>query len=267
MEEVWKDIPGYEGFYEVSNFGRVKSLHLKPKILNPKAPSHRYKRVSLSVGGVKKQHSVHRLVLLAFIGPSNLQVNHIDGDKNNNTLTNLEYCTPKENINHAWDTGVRKRSVDINGEKIIIDYNSGVTLTDLVKRYRVDIRDLKEFLRKNNVEIRPQRSYMTKVSDSKFINLFNESRTTSEIAEEVGVDIATVINRRKNLENRNLIKINPVYQRKPRIKKEVKSSILSYLKENPETKNIDLSKRFSISEQSVGRILKDARLNKKLQGR
>lgn len=267
MMELWKDIPGYEGFYEVSNFGRIKSLHLKPKILNPKAMSNRYKRVSLSVGGVKKQYSVHRLVMLAFVGDSDLQVNHIDGNKDNNELSNLEYCTSKENISHAWETGIRASSTQRYGKEIIEEYEKGTPLSEVSKKFKIDTRNLKSHLIKNGIEIRDQRVYMIKNPDSVYIKLFNEEKPVNEIAEELSVSISTVINRRKNLEKRNLINKSNVYKRSPRISVEIKKTLIDYANKNPKVKNVDLSKRFGISEQSVGRILKDERLNKMLKGR
>lgn len=114
--EVWKDIVGYEGIYEVSNYGRVKRLEtlvknkhgyrvVKEKILN--TPSYIYQTVFLSNGKVK-QHYVHRLVATAFIpNPLNKeQVNHKDGNKLNNNLSNLEWVTKSENQIHAIENGL-----------------------------------------------------------------------------------------------------------------------------------------------------------------
>lgn len=124
MEEIWKDIQGYEGLYQVSNLGRVKSLarldtrgqRVSEKIL--KLGKHRagYFRVNLYKNGKMKQYLVHRLVALAFIpNPENKeQVNHIDGNKQNNVIENLEWCTHSENIQHAYRTGLAKGLVGEN---------------------------------------------------------------------------------------------------------------------------------------------------------
>lgn len=116
--EVWKNIVGYEGVYEISNLGRIKSL---PKIkgrymqkhshlLSPKIHRDGYLCVTLQLDKIKKHIQLQRLVALNFISnQKNLpQVNHKDGNKHNNFVDNLEWCTCKENINHAWDTGLNK---------------------------------------------------------------------------------------------------------------------------------------------------------------
>jgi len=115
-KEIWKDIPEYEGLYQVSNFGRVKALNYhrtkEEKIIIP-SKSGRYLHVNLYKNGKSKTYSVHKLVLKAFIGDSILDCNHKDGIKSNNYLNNLEYCTHNENIKHAVETGLR----DGKGEK------------------------------------------------------------------------------------------------------------------------------------------------------
>lgn len=113
MKEIWKDIQGYEGKYQVSNYGRVKSLigtNQKPreKILTPGVNPQGYLHVSLCVNRRMKGYRVHRLVAEEFIpNPENKkEVNHIDGDKKNNTVDNLEWVTPKENMRHASINGL-----------------------------------------------------------------------------------------------------------------------------------------------------------------
>lgn len=102
MEETWKDIQWYDG-YQISNLGRVKSFkYNKEKILRPKNVKQ-YLIVSLCKQGKVKNYLVHRLVAEAFIpNPQNLpQVNHIDEDKTNNCMDNLEWCDAKYNSNYG----------------------------------------------------------------------------------------------------------------------------------------------------------------------
>lgn len=102
--EQFKTILGYEGLYEVSNFGNVKSLwYGKDKILKPQADGGGYLFVWLCKDGKQKIHKVHRLVASAFIpNPDNLsQVNHKDEDKTNNRVDNLEWCTQEYNLNYG----------------------------------------------------------------------------------------------------------------------------------------------------------------------
>lgn len=114
MQEIWKDIEGYEGLYQVSNLGNVKSLNYrnmkKPHLLKPKVTHDGYYRLNLCKDGILKSRTIHILVARAFIpNPDNKpQVNHIDGNKQNNCVSNLEWVTGKENIRHAIDTGLRK---------------------------------------------------------------------------------------------------------------------------------------------------------------
>ncbi|MDT0703930.1 NUMOD4 domain-containing protein [Mammaliicoccus sciuri] len=107
MEEIWKDIPGYENFYQVSTFGRVRSFkRKKPKILKPALNRCGYLYVALSDSISRKKITIHRLVALTFIdNPLNKQqVNHIDEIKTNNNISNLEWVTPKENMNYGTRT-------------------------------------------------------------------------------------------------------------------------------------------------------------------
>lgn len=102
MKEIWKNIKGYEGLYEVSNLGRVKSLNYnhtrKEGFLKP-ADKRGYLSVQLFKNGILKWHLVHRLVASAFIeNPDNLpQVNHIDQNKKNNKVSNIEWCDSQYN--------------------------------------------------------------------------------------------------------------------------------------------------------------------------
>lgn len=115
MEEVWKDIEGWEGQYQISNLGRVKSLPkklyrgmTKERIMKPNNNGGDYLIVGFRNGNSRKSYLVHRLVAKAFITnhENKEEVNHIDGNKQNNTYTNLEWVTRQENIDHSWETGL-----------------------------------------------------------------------------------------------------------------------------------------------------------------
>lgn len=99
VKEEWKNVIGYEDFYQISNFGNIKSLRSN-KILKP-ALSSGYKCVSLC-GQFQSTKRIHRLVAKHFLEKTNLNyVNHIDGNKLNNHYLNLEWCTPKQNYDHS----------------------------------------------------------------------------------------------------------------------------------------------------------------------
>lgn len=111
MKEIWKDIKGYEGLYQVSNMGNVKSLNYrhtgKERILRPMVIRNGYLIVTLYKNGKCKRLLVHRLVLMTFAPINNmdkLDVNHRDENKKNNNLDNLEWCDRKYNNNYGTRT-------------------------------------------------------------------------------------------------------------------------------------------------------------------
>lgn len=108
---IWRDIAGYDGDYKVSNQGNVKSLKGGKEMIMRQYLSHNgYYQIRLSKNSIPKGHRMHRLIASAFI-PNPLgkaEVNHIDGDKGNNSLGNLEWATRSENIVHAVKIGLRK---------------------------------------------------------------------------------------------------------------------------------------------------------------
>ena len=166
-EEVWREIPGYEGYYSVSSLGRVRrdkaaSGTRVGSILKSTPDKYGYLKLGLSKDGVPKNYTVHVLVALAFIGtrpPGLHEVNHIDTVKFNNTPSNLEYCTHQGNIDHAIEhrRHISTRTEDANytngpkGEThgnakltslMVIEarrlYNQeGVTYAELARRYGV----------------------------------------------------------------------------------------------------------------------------------
>lgn len=111
MKEVWKDITGYEGLYQISNLGRVKSFwNTKEKILMNLKDNFGYLKVCLCKDGKKKQFKVHKLVAEAYIPniENKKEVNHINGNKADNRAENLEWCTRSENMKHAYKNGLQK---------------------------------------------------------------------------------------------------------------------------------------------------------------
>ena len=115
MQEIWKPIVGYEGYYEVSSFGRVRRIKggcgtQVGKILEPCPLPNGYLYLCLSVNNKTERLSIHRLVCSAFHeNPENKPcVNHIDGNKTNNYAENLEWVTASENMQHAYRTGLTK---------------------------------------------------------------------------------------------------------------------------------------------------------------
>ena len=112
MKEIWKDIKGYEGKYQISNKGNIRSLNYrrtgKTKILQPGKDKDGYLLIGLRKDGKKKTYKIHRLVAEAFLENPNKkpQINHIDGNKQNNHISNHEWTTNKENMAHSYTNGL-----------------------------------------------------------------------------------------------------------------------------------------------------------------
>jgi hypothetical protein len=170
----WKDIRGYEGLYQISNTGLIKSLpkswisgknkvtRVKPEtILKTCLVGNGYQSVTLSNNRISKFY-VHKLVISHFKdNPLNLkEINHIDGNKLNNQIDNLEYCTSSYNKQHAWDNNLRtfsfknhakaKLSNEI-AEKIRKEYQTGkFTQRDLAKKYDIVVSGINQIIKNKN---------------------------------------------------------------------------------------------------------------------
>lgn len=142
MEEIWKDIKGYEGYYKISNFGRVKRMKRITKFNDGRLYKYNEKIVNINKGKIgyfvvdlykntkRMTFYIHRLVAEAFIpNPDNLpQVNHRDGNKLNNDIDNLEWVSAKQNCQHAYDNNLHTNNkkvlqYDLNGN-LIKEWNS-----------------------------------------------------------------------------------------------------------------------------------------------
>lgn len=110
--EIWKPVSNYQGIYEVSNFGRVKSLS-REIIFKPALDRYGYYKIVLRHKGIKKNTKIHRLVAETFLPKQHDRnyVNHKNGIKTDNSLSNLEWVSPKENTKHSYLTGLRKGSL------------------------------------------------------------------------------------------------------------------------------------------------------------
>ena len=143
--EVWKDIPGFKDSYQVSNMGRVRSVDRvvtykngrvgkhRGRVLKPGVNTRGYEYLALYNDTGRNNKTIHRLVLETFkphVNMIDLQVNHIDGDKLNNHLTNLEWVTARDNMLHAYDMGlIKKRSEDSHYAKL-----SNVDVLEILQR-------------------------------------------------------------------------------------------------------------------------------------
>lgn len=167
-QEVWKDIRGYEGKYQISSLGRVRSLFYhnakgvkRTGFLKYATDGKGYLRCALSRDNILTTFKVHRLVAMAFIpNPNNYpQVNHINGDKQDNRMENLEWCNNSMNQKHAYDCGLNPKHRG-HCRKVRVKTYDGTT------RDFDTVRDAALFLRVNEETIRRR---IRKAKQLKFI--------------------------------------------------------------------------------------------------
>lgn len=163
----WRPVVGYEGHYEVSKCGRVRSVdrrgvdgrRLRGRPLIGSISNYGYRRVHLSAEGSTTKHGVHQLVARAFLGPvpEGKQVNHIDGDKLNNRTSNLQYVTSGQNTAHAVANGLRDNSGENNHctqltESQVLDIrrrcSEGDTQTALAREFGVTQANISRIVRR-----------------------------------------------------------------------------------------------------------------------
>jgi hypothetical protein len=175
--ENWKDVSGYEGAYQVSDFGRVRScdrvvLHnfggeakRKGQILKGVPDKDGYLKVNLKCKQIGKSSIVHRLVAIAFIpNPENKpHVNHKDGIKNNNVLSNLEWNTLCENRQHAYDTGLQ-HSYTRQGEKSNFNKLKESEVLEIRSIYKKGVITHKQIAEKYNVSVGAVQAIINRVN-------------------------------------------------------------------------------------------------------
>lgn len=169
--EKWKPVQGYEGFYEVSNEGRVRSVDRyvkqrdkfmqlkKGKVLSPAKNRLGYMCVALSRENKLSARTIHRLVAIAFIKNPNgyKEINHIDGNKQNNNVENIEWSTRSKNINHAIKMGLlvhatgekhhQSKFTDQQIKELREKYDPQVPLREYAKEYNASISCISRIIR------------------------------------------------------------------------------------------------------------------------
>lgn len=198
----WKPVKGYEGLYEVSSKGEIKSLEKtrknskgqyiqKEKMLAQSLTTTGYKKVELVRNGKKKSLKVHRLVAEAFIPKveDKPYVNHKDGNPLNNSVDNLEWCTQAENVQHAYDMGLNSHKLNIDWNEVARQYELGVPSSELAKKYNCAKKTILTNIKKQGIEVRT-----TGKSQNKYhleeIDILKELeiKTQKELAKELGCD-------------------------------------------------------------------------------
>lgn len=239
-EEIWRDIEGWEGRYQVSNLTRVRSLlnsNLQPReeplIKAQVNDSSGYKMCAFYYDGRMKMVKVHRLVAQAFIpNPENKpQVNHIDGDKHNNLPSNLEWCTGQENMDHAHETGLmhppkgEDSGMAIWTEQEVIDIktdiNNGLSCVELFEKY-------------------PK-------LDSKHLYLFRKNKTWTHL----------------DIRVREGIKIERKTRKSGKYTEEQINAMAEYARNNPEQSQQKIANHFGVYQTLISKILRGVCVPKK----
>lgn len=163
-KEIWKDVVGYEGYYKVNNIGNIKSL--ERTIIRRDGVCRLYKEskkrsyigykgyviCGFNKGGQKVNKKIHRVVAKAFIPnpEKKLQVNHIDGNKSNNCVSNLEWCTNAENMAHAVEIGLTK-GCTLSGEDCNLTTTKKTDVLAMRKEYKKGCYTYQDIAKKFNV--------------------------------------------------------------------------------------------------------------------
>lgn len=177
--EVWKDIPNYEGLYQISNLGNVKSLKYgKERLLKPVKDGSRYLQVKFYKNGNKKIYLVHRLVALAFLpNPDNLPcINHKDENSLNNMVENLEWCDAKYNCNYGTRNNRINKTKEINNS-----YYVGVQNRKKNNSYNIKpvIQYTKDGVEINRFKSLSEASRQTNISDGSISYCCNDKLKTA----------------------------------------------------------------------------------------
>lgn len=159
VPEAWKDVADFENCYQISTHGNIKSLDRYRKcsqLLKQKTDKGGYLRVNLCVNGIKKTWLVHRLVALAFLKNQRSDVNHKDGDRSNNKLSNLEWCSKKENAQDAHSKRRDKmRLGKITKDQVINllnDFGEKISVAELAVKYGLSISQVCNIVSKKIME-------------------------------------------------------------------------------------------------------------------
>jgi DNA-binding XRE family transcriptional regulator len=193
MNEIWKEIKGYEGYYKISNFGNVKSLTRTYKdsigrVVTKKGRDQKkyirrnYWAVWLYKENKSTPFSIHRLVALHFVTnyDNKNYVNHINGNKLDNNYSNLEWCTAKENTNHAiknnliiFYPGENSRFVKLNEEQVFYILKSNLTQQELADKFNVSRSNISAIKRgKSWTEFaKTLRTEINKITESEVSNV------------------------------------------------------------------------------------------------
>lgn len=206
--EVWKNVDGYDGMYQISNNGRVKSFQPrggdnngkvrtgKAHYLTPSLSTTGYFRVSLVTNNKKKDVKIHRLVAMAFLpNPDNKPyINHKDGNKTNNAVSNLEWCTQTENINHAVKMGLIKKTELTKGDLTELYIHQHKGICEIAKIKKTSLNRVKEHLILYGIKKHFGRKYEIPLDELK--NDFSKGLSNKELVNKYNCSYGIIATRK-----------------------------------------------------------------------
>lgn len=204
---LWKPVQGYEGLYEVSNTGEVKSTFYgkNPRILKKSKTSTGYCKVELYKNKKRKSLRVHRLVAIAFIPniDNKPNINHIDGNPLNNNVINLEWCTQKENVIHAIEIGLKRRKYISENELKQLYLNEKRSIREIESIYGVSNTIIRNRFRKYGIRTRTISQAKNEYGLTKeFILSELRNKSQKQLAKEIGCDPSLISHYVKRIEER-----------------------------------------------------------------
>lgn len=217
--EEWRDINGYEGIYQVSNLGRIKSLSRKrlngrgyyiqkERIIKQAMTSTGYKMVGFSVNKVRKMAKVHRVVAFAFLGPPPKHrtiINHKDGNPLNNNADNLEWCSQKYNMLHARWTGLLKTPriprKDLK-EKLI---DNRKTYKEIAEEYNTTVTVVKNRARRYGFQLSTGHQDEYGLSPKKIKQALEQFKTQTALAKAIGCTQSLISHKIKKYKRSGLL--------------------------------------------------------------
>ena len=209
MHEIWKDVVGYEKYYQVSNIGRVRSndrliehgnhkFIKKGIVLKQSFTTTGYKKVELSINKKKKSTKVHRMVLMAFegmpVGEKNV-TNHKDLNKINNNIDNLEWVTTQENVTHAIESGAWENIIKIDKNQLYDLYiNQKKGLKEISDILNISEQVIYRNMKKYDIKTRTTgEARKIKYSiEPKTLKMKMKTKTQGQIAKEIGCVQSTI---------------------------------------------------------------------------
>jgi len=203
--EIWKDIPEYEGIYQVSSHGRIKRLAghncRRERLLSPSRTDrfNRYQTVSLCQNGRSKPYRIHHLVLAAFVGPrpERLETRHLDGNSTNNRLENLQYGTNAEN---TQDRMRHSGYIHISDAQIQYFYEQErKSCAEIAQMALCSETTIYNKLKKMGVQFRSRSAANKVFPDFIFIILYNLGLSASQVGRLLGVHASTVTKRLQSI--------------------------------------------------------------------